>query len=212
MSFSALALGERGGYSVLGVGSDVTAQKRAEDELRRMATHDHLTGLLNRGEVRARAIAEARRATRMGSPLSIAMVDVDHFKLVNDGFGHPVGDEALRHVALLLARNMRSYDLVGRWGGEEFLLLLPEATAAAAARVAERVRAAFAAEPFLLPDLTPYPLTVSVGVATLDRESLSVDELVERADAALYEAKRGGRDRVVSARAAAARDAEPRAS
>jgi len=199
MSFSALALGERGGYSVLGVGSDVTAQKRAEDELRRMATHDQLTGLLNRGELRTRAIGEARRATRMGSPLSVAMLDIDHFKLVNDRFGHAAGDEALRHVALLLARNTRSYDLVGRWGGEEFLLLLPESSAAAAARIAERVRAAFVEEPFLLPDLTPYPLTVSLGVATLDRETLSVDELVARADAAMYEAKRAGRDRVACA-------------
>ena len=212
MSFSALALGEGGGYSVLGIGSDVTAQKRAKDELRRLATRDHLTGLLNRGEIRTRAIAEARRSTRLGAPMSVAMVDVDHFKRVNDGFGHAAGDEALRHVALLLGRHMRSYDMVGRWGGEEFLLLLPQASAAAGMRIAERVRAAFGEDPFLLVDGTPYPLTVSIGVATLDHESLAFEELLERADGALYEAKAAGRDRVVAARAPVAAGGERRAS
>ncbi len=159
------------------------------------ATTDPLTGLLNRAAFEERALAELARSSRTGRSLAIAMLDVDHFKKFNDRFGHLAGDAALTAVARAVARTVRGIDAAGRYGGEEFIVLLVEADAEAALHALERIRMAVAS---LGPPRIPLPITVSAGVAIhqglFDRTSL--ESLVARADAALYAAKKAGRDRV----------------
>jgi diguanylate cyclase (GGDEF)-like protein len=151
------------------------------------ARFDSLTGLLGH-----RAFHESLeiQLERHGSPFALAAVDIDDFKLVNDLHGHPVGDEALRRVAEALRYSVREQDAVFRVGGEEFAVLMPGLSAADAAPVAERVRAAVAASAFVL------PLRVSVGLASWPADAADRDALLETADAALYAAKRAGKDRV----------------
>lgn len=171
----------------------------AVDEGRRLferATTDPLTGLLNRGAFRERARAEIVRAERTGRPLSLAMMDLDHFKQFNDVYGHPAGDAALAAVGNAIVRTIRGIDLAGRYGGEEFILLLVEADAAAAAGALERLRAAVSA---LEPPRVARRLTISAGI-TVHRppfERTSYEALVARADSTLYAAKAAGRDRVM---------------
>lgn len=169
---------------------------RLHDELRRRATTDALTGLANRGafeEALAREIARARRA---GAALAVVVLDVDHFKRVNDAHGHAAGDAVLREVAARLEAAARAGDLAGRVGGEEFAVALPDADLAAAADVAERVRRRVADAPVAFPG-GAVAVTISAGVAALAGGEDAV-ALVARADARLYEAKRAGRDRVRS--------------
>jgi diguanylate cyclase (GGDEF)-like protein len=170
---------------------------RLVDELRALSTTDELTGLPNRRMMQRRLDAEIDRARRFAHPVSVVAIDIDHFKHLNDTCGHPTGDAALRTVAEVLAGNVRRVDVAARMGGEEFLVLLPETTAAEAATVAEKLRAAVAAREVPGGDTQPAGhLTISLGVATL-REGESSADLVARADRALYAAKRRGRDRVV---------------
>ena len=172
---------------------------RARDELEHRATHDALTGVWNRGGIMERLGAEVSRARRDGRPLSIALLDLDEFKRINDTRGHAAGDDVLREVGVRLPGVLRTYDLVGRYGGEEFLLVLPGASAHACGVVAERVRADVAGTTFAT-RAGPLPVTASIGTVTLTAGSREdVDALVARADAALYQAKRGGRNRVVAA-------------
>jgi diguanylate cyclase (GGDEF)-like protein len=130
-------------------------------------------------------------ARRHGHPLSIAVLDLDHFKRVNDRHGHKTGDQVLVAAAHALGTNLRAEDQLGRLGGEEFLVLLPDTDVEAAAHVAEKLRAAVACAP------TTVPVTVSIGLATWDGEA--TDDLLHRADEALYAAKDAGRDRVMAA-------------
>ena len=172
---------------------------RVAEQERRLftrATTDPLTGLLNRAAFEERALAELARASRTGRSLAVAMLDVDHFKSFNDRFGHLAGDAALTAVARALARTVRGIDAAGRYGGEEFIVLLVEADAKAALQAAERIRAAVAS---LGPPRIPLGVTVSAGIAIHrgDFERTSLESLVARADAALYAAKRAGRDRAV---------------
>jgi len=168
------------------------------DEERRLferATTDPLTGLLNRGAFRERARAEIARGERTGRPLALAMVDLDHFKAFNDAFGHQAGDVALTSVANAISLSIRGIDVAGRYGGEEFILLLVEADGEAALRALERLRSAVAA---LEPPRVARRITISAGVA-IHRppfERAGYEGLVARADAALYAAKEAGRDRV----------------
>jgi two-component system cell cycle response regulator len=166
-----------------------------ESRLEQMVFNDDLTGLWNRRFLQRRLGAELHAARRHGHGLSIALVDVDHFKAVNDGHGHQVGDEALIVVADRLAQAVRTEDVVGRWGGEEFLAILPRIDAEGAHAVAERIRRTVAETPVGQAELA---ITVSVGCATLDDES-SADLFLRRADEALYAAKRAGRNAVVVA-------------
>jgi two-component system cell cycle response regulator len=162
-----------------------------EQRLEELAYNDELTGLWNRRYLRRRLGAELRAARRHGHPLAIAMIDVDHFKAINDRHGHPVGDEVLRAIADRLERALRDEDVLGRWGGEEFLAILPSEPAHDVARTAERLRLCVAERP-----LTGYAIAATVSIGCAETESHStVDALVGRADAALYAAKRGGRDR-----------------
>lgn len=161
------------------------------------AKHDGLTGLLNRHHLDERLHQEVARASRYHRPLSVLMIDVDYFKAYNDTYGHLQGDELLRSLSSLLQQNLRQSDVIGRYGGEEFLVLLPETDKASASQLARRLCHLVANTAFLLGrnDMPTY-CTVSIGVASLPEDALTVSELVNAADQALYEAKRRGRNQV----------------
>jgi diguanylate cyclase (GGDEF)-like protein/PAS domain S-box-containing protein len=168
---------------------------RLYNEAQRMAITDGLTGLFNRRHFFERAEAEFVRARRYHHALSVIMLDVDLFKQVNDAHGHAVGDRALRRIADELRQQLRSIDLLGRYGGEEFAVLLPETDCQNAWRAAERLRASVEALPISVGD-TPVRVTISLGVAEADESCRTLDLLLERSDQALYAAKNGGRNRV----------------
>jgi diguanylate cyclase (GGDEF)-like protein len=173
------------------------ALEEANRELTHLAMTDMLTGCFNRRYFMNAADMELSRMKRHGYPAVVAMVDIDHFKAVNDRYGHDVGDRVLRAVAKCCDDTVRYEDTVGRMGGEEFATLLPVADASGAGMVLERVRTsveklAFEAEGH------PFRVTISIGVSQLQRDDLSIDDALRRADAALYEAKKDGRNRIVT--------------
>jgi diguanylate cyclase (GGDEF)-like protein len=161
----------------------------------RQALVDGLTGLANRRHAEDRLESELARAERFGGPLAIVIADLDDFKAVNDVHGHPVGDTVLRAFARTVLASMRDADVAGRWGGEEFLLVLSGTDGAGAAQLAERIRAQVAEGSLLTPEGVPVRVTASFGVAHYE-EGQNLETLVAMADAALYEAKRGGKNRV----------------
>lgn len=166
-------------------------------ELERLSRVDPLTELANRRDFDHRLDAEIQRAERQGSPLAVAMLDLDRFKRVNDRFGHAVGDTVLREVACLIRKQCRAIDIIGRYGGEEFALALPGADTRAASILCERIRIAF--EEFAWEQLQPgLAVTVSAGVGAW-RPGLNALALLALADAKLYEAKRRGRNRTFPA-------------
>lgn len=173
---------------------DVTDLVRNARQLEVLATTDPLTGLFNRRQFLTMTDAEWSRFQRYYRSLSVLMVDIDHFKSVNDRFGHAVGDEAIRAVADVCVRGKRKSDIVGRVGGEEFAVLLPETTLSRARTVAERIRKRVEGLTLTAED-RPVQLTVSVGVAEAITSMPGVDALMKAADAALYQAKEGGRNR-----------------
>ena len=165
---------------------------------------DPLTGVANRRFFERRLTEEVVRWARQGGPLCCMLVDIDHFKQVNDRHGHQVGDRVLQQVAVLLGRDRRGADVLARYGGEEFVLLLPGTTISQGAAIAERMRAAVASEALAVPTGQPLGVTISVGLAALEQGSGPADKqvgarLLKQADAALYRAKKSGRNRVVSA-------------
>ncbi|HWI22838.1 MAG TPA: diguanylate cyclase [Baekduia sp.] len=170
------------------------------EELEAMAQTDVLTGLTNRRQLTSLLEAATGTASRYQRELAVIMLDIDHFKSVNDTYGHAGGDEALRAVSEVLRRNLRSQDTPARWGGEEFLVLLPEIGAGGAELAAERLRSALAAEPVVCDGQT-INITASFGVAEWSAGE-GAEALIARADDALYEAKSSGRDRVCVAIAA----------
>ncbi|MBI2239750.1 MAG: diguanylate cyclase [Magnetospirillum gryphiswaldense] len=171
----------------------IGAVERRNQELEVMASTDALTGLLNRRRFAERADEEIRRAQRYGAPLSLVVGDIDHFKAVNDGWGHDVGDLALQHVAAIWCGQLRDVDLSARMGGEEFVALLPETETTPAQLAAERMRTMIADMPLTTPGGSVLSLTISLGVATLlPGESLA--DLMRRADQAMYQAKSAGRN------------------
>jgi diguanylate cyclase (GGDEF)-like protein len=178
----------------------------ARNALRKLATYDHLTGLRNRAAILAELDRELVRAQRDHSPVAAVMADVDHFKQVNDTYGHPVGDVVLAEIAQRMASEVRSYETIGRYGGEEFLIVLTGCDLAAAGKQAERVRRCVAAKEVVVRGVK-LPITVSLGVAsTCQGENLTAETLIEMADVAMYGAKLAGRNRV---EAAASDEAEP---
>jgi diguanylate cyclase (GGDEF)-like protein len=168
-------------------------------QLLALARVDTKTGLLNASTWEREAATEIARAIRTKSPLALALVDIDHFKLVNDTHGHLAGDKALRAVTDALRNQLRAYDLAGRFGGEEFAILLPQAREMDALNVAERLRAHVAAMSIPVDDKAEsgqvIRLTISVGVAALNGESRELTDMLAAADAALYHAKETGRNK-----------------
>lgn len=167
--------------------------------MQRLASEDGLTGLMNRRALIEALHREVERSRRLGSALSVVMIDLDHFKDVNDRYGHAMGDAVLRGVSATLRSGIRAMDLAGRYGGEELCLVLPDTDAVGAATVAESLRAAIAAQPYEDAQQS-VNVTASFGVAAFHKENRDSAELLLRAaDAALYRAKTGGRNRVAAA-------------
>lgn len=164
-------------------------------ELRLLATTDSLTGLLNRRHFFELAEEECARSQRYNRQLAVAMLDLDHFKTINDVHGHAVGDEALRLVAGELRRVLRQHDYICRYGGEEFVVMMPETNVQNAFEVLERIRIGIK-RIFLRSGDNDVPLRISIGV-TAWRPPESIERAIQRADATLYQAKAGGRDRVL---------------
>jgi diguanylate cyclase (GGDEF)-like protein len=171
--------------------------ERHERELKRLATHDGLTGLRNHLEFYAVLASEIARGWRFGRPVSLLMLDVDHFKRVNDTHGHQAGDAVLKRLSELLCSEARTIDSVCRYGGEEIAVILPETDPDTAANIAERLRAAVEALPFDVNAGAPLHITASFGVASWPLHADNAQTLVAAADAAMYAAKRSGRNRVV---------------
>ena len=168
---------------------------RLYEQAERLATTDGLTGLMNRRSLNAQLAARVREAQRYRRPLSLVLLDIDHFKKVNDTHGHPAGDAVLRGVAAVARAQARETDLVARYGGEEMALVLPETDAGGASTIAERLRAAVEGTAHATEHGT-LRVTVSVGVATWPGGGQTPDELLTTADRALYRAKQTGRNRV----------------
>lgn len=172
-------------------------QLRMSQRLRRQATTDVLTGLANRRSFIQQGRKELARARRTGKPASVVAIDVDHFKRINDTYGHSVGDSVLREIARRLTGEVREGDLVARTGGEELSVLLSDSNQESAMRVAEKLRRVVAETPIVAGSFE-VPVTVSLGVGTLCGECSELDPLLAEADRGLYLAKRSGRNRVAS--------------
>jgi diguanylate cyclase (GGDEF)-like protein len=165
-------------------------------EVQSDATTDRLTGIPNRPAIIGSLFTEVERSIRYRRPLSVAFADIDHFKTINDTYGHESGDIVLQGVANVLRANLRASDRVGRYGGEEFMIVLPETTVEDAAGFADKIRLLVAREVYRLPDGSDASVTISLGVTGGAGDRLSVDALVREADAAMYSAKALGRDQV----------------
>jgi diguanylate cyclase (GGDEF)-like protein/PAS domain S-box-containing protein len=176
---------------------DISDRKALQQQLELLASTDPLTGVVNRRRFFHTAEAELYRARRYDRPLVLALVDIDHFKRINDSYGHAVGDDTLKTLAHAVGNRLRRSDLFARFGGEEFVLLLPETQLGDGLRLCERLRQMVETIKLQVPDRAePFGFTVSVGVADLQHEGDSLNQLLARADAALYKAKRDGRNQV----------------
>ncbi|MDX2222431.1 MAG: diguanylate cyclase [Rhodospirillaceae bacterium] len=178
-----------------GVILDITERKRLEEDLRALALTDPLTGVPNRRTFEASGRREVERARRYAKPFSIIVIDIDHFKRVNDTYGHDVGDVVLKEVAKVCAAQLRGTDIFARFGGEEFIALLPETDLKAGMILAERLRQAVGLQP-IFSHKGPVVVTASLGLAAYLPQDKSLEDAVKRADEALYAAKRSGRNRV----------------
>jgi diguanylate cyclase (GGDEF)-like protein len=180
------------------VAENLLTREYANEGLLRFAFTDYLTGLRTRGYFEQQLELEFKRAERKQQKFALLMIDIDHFKVLNDTFGHHVGDQLLRDLTSILVKDMREVDTVARYGGEEFVIILPETTETGAVFVAQRLRRAvdqakfFAGSPHSVQHLT-----ISIGVAVYDTDAQFKRDLIEFADAALYAAKHEGRNRVV---------------
>jgi diguanylate cyclase (GGDEF)-like protein/PAS domain S-box-containing protein len=194
VSLSGQRLRFGGADALLAAIVDVTAQRQVREDLLVQATHDPLTGVYNRRHVEDLLRTELDRAERHARPLAVAMLDADHFKNVNDTYGHQTGDEVLRTISERCKSTLRSNDILGRYGGEEFVIVFPETNLEDAGAVAERLRAAVAESPIKIGD-NELAVTVSIGLAAF-APGHNLDEMFHRADAALYTAKQDGRNLV----------------
>jgi diguanylate cyclase (GGDEF)-like protein len=185
--------GEDAGYAV--VLFDITARKHAEQQLVALARTDPLTGIINRRFFYELAETEFARARRYQRPLSILMIDIDHFKNINDTYGHLVGDEVIKFLSVECKRQLRTTDIFARFGGEEFICLLHEENPQDACQTAERIRRAIAASRFAVAEQA-IEITISIGIASLCSGETTLSELINQADQALYLSKSNGRNRV----------------
>jgi len=181
---------------LLATAVDITERKHLEDELNLQAHLDYLTGLDNRRSFMEKGEIELSRAHRYDTAMSVLMLDIDFFKKINDTYGHQVGDSVLKTLAMKFQAVLRNVDIVGRLGGEEFGVVLPETAIDEAVEVAERLRAVIAQAEVTLPAGLPIHFTVSIGVAALDEKNTNIDMLLNAADKALYRAKGSGRNKV----------------
>ena len=177
------------------IGRDLTATKRLQQELLLMASTDPLTGLLNRRRFLEQAESDFQRSQRYQHELAVVMLDIDHFKAINDSHGHFAGDQVLIAMSRATENLLRNTDILGRWGGEEFVILMPETPLAGAAILAERLREELAR---LAVDTTGGALrfTISAGVAARGGTDAGITDILQRADSALYAAKHHGRNRI----------------
>jgi len=202
-------LDERGRVShVMEYTRDVTARKKIEDEKQRLiekleylSRTDVLTGLMNRRALTDSLLYEIDRARRYGSDLSIILCDIDNFKEINDTCGHDAGDRALQTVAGNLTTILRKSDLAGRHGGDEFMIILPETTDKGAEGLADKLLAAVRDTDLRFRDERSMPITMSIGIACLEKGTDTIDSFIKRADDAMYLSKQGGKDRVSKAKA-----------
>ncbi|MDR3451042.1 MAG: diguanylate cyclase [Alphaproteobacteria bacterium] len=192
---AAITLDYGGAPAVLVALNDISQRKEMEAELFRQASTDSLTGISNRRYFQNQAEQELRRARRFAREMAVMMIDIDHFKKINDTHGHAVGDAAIQGVVKRALESLRQSDSIGRIGGEEFAVLLPETGLAAAFDVAERLRAHMQGKP-IIAERVVIPCTVSIGVAQLSAQDGGIEDLLHRADLALYTAKKCGRNRV----------------
>ena len=186
-------------WGLCGISTDVTERKALEQQLERQAHLDYLTGLNNRRHFMELAEIELARAQRHGHPLAVFMLDIDHFKQFNDTYGHKAGDTVLQALARIMRDTLRTADILGRVGGEEFAGLLPETDLTEAQEVAERLRLAVEQAAVVFEAGLPQHFTVSIGVSELPDKASNLDILLNAADRALYRAKDAGRNRVVTA-------------
>ncbi|WP_375191622.1 GGDEF domain-containing protein [Marinobacter sp.] len=182
-----------------GIVLDISDRKALESELSELATRDPLTGLYNRRELSRVMEEELERARRYQRPMALLWIDFDHFKDINDTYGHAAGDSVLRSVSRLLERSVRSVDSIGRFGGEEFVIVLPEMDLEEARETAERLRKRVSSSAQPLGDGQSVPLTISVGIAVYPDHGVSVPALCAAADKAMYLAKDRGRNCVALA-------------
>jgi diguanylate cyclase (GGDEF)-like protein len=181
------------------VAENLLTREQANEGLLRFAFTDYLTGLRTRGSFEQQLDLEVKRSDRKGEQFSLLMVDIDHFKSLNDNYGHHVGDLVLRQVTSLLVKDMREVDTVARYGGEEFVIILPEAEEQEAIAVAQRLRKAVQNSDFQIEGLDGHEkLTISIGIAVYGRDATCRQKLIEYADAALYAAKSSGRNQVLA--------------
>ncbi len=178
---------------------DLTEHKKLQFALEDMATTDSLTGLANRQAFMERAVGEFSRARRYSRSLSVIMIDIDHFKSINDQYGHAAGDEVLRQLGRQCYSRLRDSDFLGRIGGEEFVLLLPDTPQDSAYHVAERMREQISNTVISLESGRPLSITASFGVAAMNKDDTDFKEILQRADFAMYAAKHAGRNQVKSA-------------
>ncbi|STQ90481.1 sensor domain-containing diguanylate cyclase [Iodobacter fluviatilis] len=177
--------------------SDITSKKQLEADLQHRATIDSLSGLFNRAYFTERANHEIARAKRNQQPLIVIMLDIDHFKKINDNWGHDTGDIAIQSLAGLCQSTLRDIDIIGRIGGEEFAILLPETDLEKGFPVAERLRQRIEAQRILLTDKQTLQFTASLGLTILEEDDQKIDRILKRADQALYQAKHDGRNQTV---------------
>ena len=181
----------------------------AREALREQATRDYLTRAWNRSSILEALARELSRSRREAHPVAVVLCDIDHFKLINDTWGHGVGDIALKEAARRMQESLRPYDALGRYGGEEFLMVLPNTNLNDAAWLADRVRLAVRDMEITTPEGHPVRVTCSFGVTAGMGGDITQEELIRIADQALYAAKREGRDRVVTLRSSQERRANP---
>jgi diguanylate cyclase (GGDEF)-like protein len=181
--------------SVADIAAAAIQNAHSFERAKQMADVDGLTGVFNRRHLEKRIVGEIERLARYGHGMAILMVDIDHFKRINDEFGHMLGDEVLRQISQLMTQHLRKADIICRYGGEEFAILLPETVGESAVGVADKLRKKI--EQFSFPGVAR-PVTISVGVADYPAHGQNRDELVRAADEALYSAKQAGRNRVMA--------------